>query len=510
MGKGTKHSSFLNYKNLFRLIFYCSLLIILTTCGGDVKVEESSTGSGGSSSDTGPLAISYSTQPQVGSSTTIKGTFKDASGNPVSSKTLSVMDVIYNETSSVTTDSNGTFEFTTKAITLPIATPYFITDGSTSYMIQIVPSSDTTAEELISDITDQLSQSTTSSKKSAKSKKGKTAKKKSSGSSTSSESIQVNYYSIGSYTNQASSYSFSELRDKNYLQNLSDADVFSINDNLQLEYYRTLTSGTSSGTMTNEDYEVIQTLENSDFRNRYFTAVENAKKKDVIGNALATGLYGSCVVVSAPAPGINAVCFSLAMDSAWNTYNAFINHMEDTGRYTHAEAENWRNNVDKAETGLALIGLATAYNSYSTGEVLKNYDEIIATVYGAYSDGKTISDYISQSSVSSTSQSTIDSNTWDYTLLESSKTTTLTDPTGSPISVWDTVPVLLPVMATIPSQMPTTYSISGTVSYNGSALNGVTIMITTSEGSLVGATFTDTNGQYSFKVVNTGGYIIYG
>lgn len=43
MGKGTKRSSFLNYKNLFRLIFYCSLLIILTTCGGDVKVEESST-----------------------------------------------------------------------------------------------------------------------------------------------------------------------------------------------------------------------------------------------------------------------------------------------------------------------------------------------------------------------------------------------------------------------------------------------------------------------------------
>ncbi|MBI4689285.1 MAG: hypothetical protein HY754_03315 [Nitrospirae bacterium] len=53
MGKTkTNRASFLNYKNLFRLIFYIALLIMLSTCGGDVKVEEGSTGgSSGSSSE---------------------------------------------------------------------------------------------------------------------------------------------------------------------------------------------------------------------------------------------------------------------------------------------------------------------------------------------------------------------------------------------------------------------------------------------------------------------------
>lgn len=494
------------YKNLLKLASLIALLLTLITCGGDVKVEESATSSGFTNVDTGPLSISFSTQPQVGSSTTIKGTFKDASGNPVSSKALSVTDVLHNETTSLTTDSSGNFEFTTKTITLPIAVSYLISDGSTSYMMQIVPSNDMTAEELISDITTQLSQSTTSSAQSAKLKKGKTYKnssKKSSATSTSSENIQINYYSMGSYTNQGTSYSFSQLRDESFLQNLTDADVLAIHNNIELQYWRTL----QSRTVTATDKEVILTLEDGDFRNRYGTAAANAQKNDMVVTGFKTVLFGACAVVAMPAAGtgigvgVSAVCFSMAMDSAWNTYNAFIDHMEETGRYTHDDAENWRNNVDKAEVGLAILGLATA--SVPT----EGFDDIIALLYSAYNDSATLTDYIPKSSVSSASKFTIGANTWDFTLLECSKNTTITDTSGSQMTVWDSVPVYLPVVGSIPTET-TTYSTSGTVTASDSGLQGVTMLLTTSEGSLVAATFTNSTGQYSFKVVNTGGYII--
>lgn len=496
-------------KNILRVIFYLVLVLMLSTCGGDTSVEESSGSSSTSSSN--PLSVSTTIQPQVGSSTTIKGVFKDASGNPVASKTLTVTDVLYNETSSVTTDSNGNFEFTAKPIQLPMPSTYLISGSGISYLITIVPSTNVTPDEIVSATYDKIAQAKIQTTAKALRKKSKGI---ASINDSSSGIPQVSYYSIGNYSSQANSYSFNQMRDKDFLENLSNADIMGVHTNLELQYWRTYQSRTVSAT----DKEVILTLEDTDFRERYSRAVQEINKNDIVWNAASTTLFGACTVVSAlPAPPVSAVCFSASMDSAWNTFSSFNNHMLQTGRYTQEEYNYWNNNQEKAQVGLAVLGIATGLagtpelidtlTNPSIGQAQK-IAEIIVASKGFYDDTATIDNYISKSNAeASTPLGTTDSK-YAVTFLQPPKNTTLIDDTDSTITAWDATPVYFPVIASVPSVTPEGYTISGTVTSNGVGLQGVTLMLTTSTGVFMAGTATDSNGQYKFMVSNTGGYVI--
>ncbi len=456
---------------------------------------------GESSPSPNPLSVSTTTQPQVGSITTVKGVFKDSSGNSLPSKAISVKNVLYNQTDTITTDANGNFEFTTTSIPMPIPMLYLISDGTIPYVTMITPLSDVTVDDLTAAIVNKISTKNQQAEASSTPVKQKMTK-----SAASNSAVQVYPINIGVYSHSLTSYSLSQLRDPKVLQNLTDADMTALYGQLDMSYWTTF----QDRTISSSDKEVILTLQDSNFRDRLDSAIQNVRKYDIFDNVLDTVFYGGCAIAgggSGIGAAIGGVCFGFAMDSAWNTYEAFIYQMCQSGRWDKKTCDAYSNGVDNAKVGLAGLDLITG----SSNLILIGPDglaDLFASGYSFYADGQEMGDYLSHSDISTQSQFSVPQPqgtniSYDYTACEPFKTTQIGD-----MTVWDRVPTYFPIMTTISASAQAGYAISGTVASGGSGLGDVSLTLTTSTGALVAVTITDSNGNYKFKVPNTGGYII--